>query len=177
MVPEKQETSGIIPDGREPETNRGIYVRSRKEYQERFENSRWNVIIVNLMIGSVMLMIGLLNFINAILTKMLGRRREFAMYESLGVTGGQLRKLLFMEGMIFVAQIVAFVVPATFLITWFGMPVIFSGMNTWCMVYRYTLAPLWIFLPVLILLAVAVPQAGLGLVRKGTITERLKFME
>ena len=52
-------------------------------------------------VGSVMLMIGILNFCNALVSRMLVRRKEFAVYESLGMTGRQLRNMLLWEGLLY----------------------------------------------------------------------------
>ena len=46
------------------------------------------------MVGAVLLLIALLNFVNWMVTKTVSRRKEFAVYQSLGMTLGQLRRLV-----------------------------------------------------------------------------------
>ena len=46
-------------------------------------------------------LVGILNFFNAILTGILSRRREFAMLQSIGMTGKQLKTMLVCEGLIY----------------------------------------------------------------------------
>lgn len=157
--------------------NRGISVWMRSDYQEVFQNSRLNDALPKLIVGIVLMGVGLLNFANMLVTKTVVRKKEFAVYQSLGMTHQQLRQLLLTEGLLHAALLAVFLLPATFLVTWFGMPVVFSRLNTWCMTYHYTLAPLWAALPLILLLAVAVPLACFRFVEKGSITERLRIVE
>lgn len=157
--------------------NRGISVWMRSDYQEVFQNSRLNDALPKLIVGIVLMGVGLLNFANMLVIKMVVRKKEFAVYQSLGMTHQQLRQLLLTEGLLHAALLAVFLLPVTFLVTWFGMPVVFSRLNTWCMTYRYTLAPLWAALPLILLLAVAVPLACFRFVEKGSITERLRIVE
>lgn len=157
--------------------NRGVSVWMRSDYQEVFQNSRLNDALPKLIVGIVLMGVGLLNFANMLVTKTVVRKKEFAVYQSLGMTQQQLRQLLLTEGLLHAALLAVFLLPVTFLVTWFGMPVVFSRLNTWCMTYRYTLAPLWAALPLILLLAVVVPLACFRFVEKGSITERLRIVE
>ena len=85
-----------------------------------------------------------------------GPKKEFAVYQSLGMTGRQLQWLLLTEGLLHGTLLIVILLPVTFFVTWFGMPAVFSQLNTWCMTYHYTLAPLWVALLFILFLAVAV---------------------
>lgn len=156
--------------------NRGISVRMRSDYQEVFQNARLNECLPKLIVGIVLMAIGLLNFANMLVTKTMVRRKEFAVYQSLGMTSGQLRWLLFTEGLLHGALLTVILLPVTFSVTWFGMPAVFSRLNTWCMTYHYTLAPLWAALPLMLFLAAAVPLMCCRFIEKGSITERLRII-
>ena len=156
--------------------NRGISVRMRSDYQEVFQNARLNECLPKLIVGIVLMAIGLLNFANMLVTKTMVRRKEFAVYQSLGMTSGQLRWLLLTEGLLHGALLTVILLPVTFSVTWFGMPMVFSRLNTWCMTYHYTLAPLWATLPLMLFLAVAVPLMCCRFIEKGSITERLRII-
>lgn len=157
--------------------NRGISVWMRSDYQEAFQNAKLNECLPKLIVGIVLMTIGLLNFANLLATKTMVRKKEFAVYQSLGMTRRQLQWLLLTEGLLHAALLTAVLLPVTFLVTWFGMPAVFSQLNTWCMTYRYTLAPLWAALPLILLLAAAVPLMCSRFVEKGSITERLRIVE
>ncbi len=156
--------------------NRGISVRMRSDYQEVFQNARLNECLPKLIVGIVLMAIGLLNFANMLVTKTMVRRKEFAVYQSLGMTSGQLRWLLLTEGLLHGVLLTVILLPVTFSVTWFGMPMVFSRLNTWCMTYHYTLAPLWAALPFMLFLAVAVPLMCCRFIEKGSITERLRIV-
>lgn len=154
--------------------NRGISVWMRSDYQEAFQNARLNECLPKLIVGMVLMTIGLLNFANMLLTKTMVRKKEFAVYQSLGMTIRQLQWLLLTEGLLHGALLTVILLPVTFFVTWFGMPAVFSQLNTWCITYHYTLAPLWAALPLMLLLAVAVPLMCCRFIEKGNITERLR---
>ncbi len=156
--------------------NRGISVWMRSDYQEVFQNARLNECLPKLIVGIVLMAIGLLNFANMLVTKTMVRRKEFAVYQSLGMTSGQLRWLLLTEGLLHGVLLTVILLPVTFSVTWFGMPMVFSRLNTWCMTYHYTLAPLWAALPLMLFLAVAVPLMCCRFIEKGSITERLRIV-
>ena len=156
--------------------NRGIGVWMRSDCQEAFQNARLNEILPKLIVGIVLMIIGLLNFANMLVTKTMVRKKEFAVYQSLGMTSRQLQWLLLTEGLLHAALLTVVLLPVTFLVTWFGMPAVFSQLNTWCMTYHYTLAPLWVALLFILFLAVAVPLMCCRFIEKGSITERLRIV-
>ena len=156
--------------------NRGIGVWMRSDYQEAFQSARLNKCLPALIVGIVLMIIGLLNFANMLVTKTMVRKKEFAVYQSLGMTGRQLQWLLLTEGLLHGALLTVILLPVTFFVTWFGMPAVFSQLNTWCMTYHYTLAPLWAALLFMLFLAVAVPLMCCRFIEKGSITERLRIV-
>ena len=156
--------------------NRGISVWMRSDYQKAFQIARLNECLSKLIVGIVLMTIGLLNFANMLVTKTMVRKKEFAVYQSLGMTRRQLQWLLLAEGLLHAALLTVILLPVTFFVTWFGMPAVFSQMNTWCITYHYTLAPLWAALPLMLFLAVAVPLMCCRFLEKGSITERLRIV-
>ncbi len=156
--------------------NRGIGVWRRSDYQEAFQSARLNECLPKLIVGIVLMTIGLLNFANMLITKMMVRKKEFAVYQSLGMTIRQLQWLLLTEGLLHAALLTVILLPVTFFVTWFGMPAVFSQLNSWCITYHYTLAPLWAALPLMLFLAVAVPLMCCRFIEKGSITERLRII-
>lgn len=156
---------------------RGVSIWMRSDYQKAFRSARLNELLPEWIVGIVLMGIGLLNFANMLVTRTVVRRREFAVYQSLGMTEQQLGRLLLLEGLLHAALLALVLLPATGLAAWFGMPVVFSRLNTWCMTYRYTLAPLWLALPLILILSAAVPLVCLRFVGRGSITERLRILE
>ena len=162
--------------GYEQGLNRGISVTLRSDYQENFENSRLNLVLVQGLVGVVLLGIAVLNFVNLLVAKAVSRRREFAVYQSLGMTTGQLRRLMLLEGGFYALVMAAVLVPVTVAFALWVMPGVIADLS-WVAVYSFTVAPLWIALPVVAALALVTPLACLHFVTKGTIQQRLGAIE
>ena len=156
--------------------NRGISITLRSDYQENFENSRLNMVLIIGMVGAVLLGIAVLNFINLLVTQTVSRRKEFAVYQSLGMTLGQLRRLVLLEGAVSAAGMAAVLIPATLTFALWVMPGVIAE-TSWVAVYTFDVLPLWVILPVVAVLALATPLLCLGFVTKGTIQERLGTVE
>ncbi|OUP84161.1 hypothetical protein B5F07_08470 [Lachnoclostridium sp. An169] len=164
-------------DGYERSLSRGVAITRRSEYQEVFRNSRLNSLLPDLVVAIVLMGIALLNFLNMLVSKTISRRKEFAVYESLGMTREQLRLLLLKEGLLHGAVMAVFVGPLTVLFCMYVMPAVISNMRSWVSVYTFSLAPLVFVLLAVLVLSVAVPSACLHFVTRGSINERMHIME
>ena len=160
----------------EQDLNRGISVTMRSDYQENFENSRLNMVLILGMVGAVLLLIALLNFVNLMVTKTVSRRKEFAVYQSLGMTLGQLRRLVLLEGAFSALLLAVVLVPVTIAFAALVMPGYIANLS-WVSVYTFDVTPLWIILPVVVALAVLTPLICLRFITKGTIQQRLGVTE
>lgn len=158
----------------EQRLNRGVGITRRSEYQENFRVARLNLVLPDLVIGLVLTGIALMNFINMLVSKTVSRKKEFALYESLGMTGTQLRVLLLLEGIFHGALILVILIPATAVFDCFVMPKVVEAAGSWSMVYTCSFLPLWIFAAILGMLAVAVPMLCLHFLTKGSLTERMR---
>ena len=63
-------------------------------------------------LAAVLALIGILNFINAIVTGMLARQQEFAMMEAVGMTERQLAHMLVWEGICYAIFTMFFAIAA-----------------------------------------------------------------
>lgn len=99
-----------VADDREAEMNAFLenYARaeepmmnfsSKRTRSREFEDMRDMIVLVGGVLSAVIGLIGVLNFINSMLTSIITRRREFAMLQSIGMTGRQLRQMLTIEGL------------------------------------------------------------------------------
>ena len=160
----------------EQDLNRGISVTMRSDYQENFESSRLNMVLILGMVGAVLLLIALLNFVNWMVTKTVSRRREFALYQSLGMTLGQLRRLVLLEGAFSAILLAVVLVPVTIAFAALMMPGYIANLS-WVSVYTFDVTPLWLILPVAVALALLTPLLCLRFITKGTIQQRLGVTE
>ncbi len=78
----------------EPQMN----YESKQKYENEFKKLENMFLLVGGVTSLIIGAIGILNFINAMLTSIISRRREFAMLQSIGMTNKQLNKMLILEG-------------------------------------------------------------------------------
>lgn len=118
--------------------------------------------------------IAVLNFINAILTGIISRKREFALLQAVGMTGKQLRRMLEIEGLFYATISVLFSLPFSLAVnTLFKKIDLFWSAET-C---HLTIVPILILLPVLALLGAYIPCAIYGNVRGTSIVDDLRTNE
>ena len=120
-------------------------------------------------------LVGILNFFNAILTGILTRRREFAVLQSIGMTGSQLKEMLISEGLLYTLGAVALSLGLTAALG----PLTGSVLENlfWFFDYRFTVTPIALLAPVFALLGCLTPWAVYRFTRKSTIVERLREAE
>ena len=175
--PSMQDSFEEYLDQFEQGINRGVGIIRRSEYAANFESARLNEVLPTLVVALVLLGIALINFVNMLVVKTVSRRNEFAVYESLGMTQSQLRHLMMLEGVFHAVLMAVVLVPVTVLFAWFVMPSVVDAMGSWCAVYTFSILPLWLVLPVILLLAIIVPLACLRFITRGSITQRMRRVE
>ena len=154
--------------------NRGVGIVRRSEYRLNFRAARLNMVLPGLAVGLVLSGIALLNFVNMLAVKTVGRKEEFAVYESLGMDRLQLRRLVLLEGGFHALYIAVILIPVTLLFDCFAMPEIIRKTGSWSSVYTFSALPLWVFVTVSAALAVAVPLGCLHGVTRGSLHDRMR---
>ena len=112
----------------------------RETYVSSFENLTSLIVTIGGTLSIVIGFIGIVNFVNSVLTSIIARRKEFAMLQSIGMTGKQLKKLLSYEGLYYSAgTILASVVFGTL----FSV-IIVKGISDgiWFFTYRFVMWPM-----------------------------------
>ena len=97
---------------------------SRASYVAEFEGFRSMFMTMGGALSLIIGLVGVLNFINAVLTGILTRKRELAVLQSVGMTGKQLKAMLVFEGLYYtllaLAASLAATVPAVLLLAAMG---------------------------------------------------------
>lgn len=148
-------------------TSKNFYIEGMKEMQSI-------LIIVGGIVALILGLIGAINVTNTILTSMISRRIEFAMFESIGMTKKQIKKMILFEGMYYIVLTSILVIPLGFIASFIApmvMP-IYGGFNMG--VY---LVSLLISMTVIIILMLIVPLVGYKFISKETLVERLRVIE
>ncbi len=170
----RQEDFEAYLDTYEQDVHHGVGITRRSDYQKNFETARLNLVLPELVIGLVLGVVALINFANMLIVKTVGRKSEFALYEGLGMTRPQLCLLLVLEGGFHGLLMLVVIVPVTFLFDRYAMPKMVEAMKSWSMAYTFSALPLWIFIAVIVLFAIAVPLLSLGIIAKGSIHSRMR---
>ena len=148
---------------------------SKQSYEAEFEGLRSMFTIIGGALAFVIGLVGVLNFVNAILTGIITRRREFAVLQSVGMTGRQLKTLLMLEG---VGYTVLAIVGAL-VVSLIAGPLVGPAVEKlfWFYSYHFTVLPILVVLPVFLLLGCVVPLASYRAAARQTIVERLRAVE
>lgn len=148
---------------------------SKASYQAEFKEFQSMFLMVGSLLAFIVGLVGVLNFINAILTGILTRKREFAMLQSIGMTGKQLKVMLVYEGLLYSLGSVVLAV-ALSLVTG-PLTGAALGKMFWFFSYKPTVAPILIVTPIFALLGCVVPLLVYSHVSRQTIVERLRESE
>lgn len=148
---------------------------SKVTLRQEFSNMTGTISIIGTALAGVIAFIGILNFINAVFTGIISRKQEFAMLQSIGMTAGQLKKVMICEGMSYVltAGIISFA--AGSLLAY----VVMNALNNVIMFfeYRFQILPFLIMLPILMAVAAATPIVSFWKLQKESVVERLRTTE
>ena len=152
--------------------NPALDYESKATYAAEFESTRSMFLLLGGALSVIVGLVGVLNFFNAILTGIIARRREFAVLQSIGMTGRQLKTMLVYEGLLYALGAVA----VSLVLSVALGPVAFRAVESlfWFFTYRLTLAPFLIIGPVFAVLGVLVPLGVYRVTARSTIVERLR---
>lgn len=148
---------------------------SRASYVAEFEGFRGMFLTMGGALSLIIGLVGVLNFVNAVLTGILTRKRELAVLQSVGMTGRQLKTMLVYEGLYYtVLALLVSLVMTVCLGPLVGGAV---GDIFWFFTYRLTVVPILVILPVFLVLGALVPLWTYRSVARRTIVERLREAE
>lgn len=148
---------------------------TRESLREEFKDEMRMFSTVGGLLGAILALIGILNFINAMITGILSRKQEFAMMQAVGMTGRQLENMLTMEGIWYGVWILVISVTIGNVIN-YGllhlMEKMISGFH-----FGFHILPLVISIPVIAFISVALPVICYHALCKKSIIERLRLTE
>lgn len=152
--------------------NDQLQSRSAKTYEDEFQTMKIMFTVVGGALSGVLGVIGVLNFVNSIITAMIARRRELAMLESIGMTQKQLQKMLCLEGLyyIFFTLVVTMTIGAIFV----RFLAQLLGQQVGFFTYHFTVTPVLYCLPWLIIIAMLVPLISNSLMNRQSVVARLR---
>lgn len=154
------------------ETGKVLPATSKAVLTEQYRQQTRANTVMGFAISVIIALVGILNFINSMVTAIVSRQKEFAMIQSVGMTKRQLRWMLIDEGLFYGGITLAASCLLGALAVGAGVRLMVEG--SWTETFHFTLLPLAACTPLLIGFAVLVPYLCFKNLEKQSIVERLR---
>lgn len=144
---------------------------SKAKIVAEFASMKNMYVLVGGLLALILAMIGILNFINTMVTSILSRKQELAMMEAVGMTGKQQKQMLCTEGLCyaFFTVIAAVMLGSIVSVTAIRM----LGGALFFFRWHFTVTPIFLCIPVLVLAVVFVPAVCFGRMCKKSVVTRM----
>lgn len=149
--------------------------KSKKVYEDEFNQMVNTFSIIGGTLVIVIGFVGILNFINSILTGIISRLQEFAMLQSIGMTQKQVYTMIIYESLyyVFLTIITSLIMGSFFSLTVIKL---FSNVLSFFN-YNFTILPILIVSPLIIIISILISFTCYKSVSKQSIVERLRLAE
>lgn len=170
----EEEIEGWISDYCE-KVNPELQYTSKATIVAEFDDSKNMYAMVGGLLVFILAMIGILNFINTMVTSVLSRKQEFAMMEAVGMTEKQLKEMLCYEGGYYAlfTVISALVIGGILNLT----AVRSIGEGIFFFTWRFTVLPVVLCMPLLAVVVYVVPSVCCRRLGRVSVVERMRKAE
>ena len=149
-----------------------LQFESKKQLAEEFAGMTQSLTVVGMALSLLVGFVGVVNYANSLITSIIVRKRELSMLQSIGMSGQQLKLLLVLEGLYYVIGTVIGTLILSIIISFGIMRPIINSL-TWIQ-FDFTIAPLLVAYPILLMLAIIIPLATYRTMAKESIVKRLR---
>lgn len=156
-------------------TNSDLDCKSRSTYVDSFHDAQNMYMIIGGILSFILGLIGILNFINSMITSIFARQHEFAVLQSIGMTGEQLKKMLICEGVLYAVISAIFTLTVGNILSYAFIVAISNQM--WFFTYRLNITPLILTLAALAVISAIIPIICYINMCKTSIVNRLRVNE
>ena len=152
----------------------GMNITSRQTMIDQYEAQTRSSSVMGYAISVVIALVGVLNFVNSMVTAIVSRKREFAMIQSVGMTKRQLRTMLTLEGLSYagITLLLSYLLSAV-VVGVLVRAMTADGFYT----FQFTLFPLLLCTPILLVFAWLIPVLCFRNLEKQSIVERLRAID
>lgn len=155
--------------------NTDMAYQSREIFAKEFQNIQNMYLTVGGLLSFILALIGILNFINSVITSVQTRRQELAVLQSIGMTGKQLKTMLIGEGLWYTMITVIIALTLGSLIT-YGI-VMGIAYQMWFFSYHFMITPILLCIPVLVVLSAVIPVICYRNMCRRSVVDRLRESE
>lgn len=153
----------------------GLDFFSKSDTLENFNDNTRIINIIGSSISITLIIIGILNFINVMITGIITRLKELAVMESVGMTKKQVNKMLMMEG-IYYAAITMFLVFTLGMLIIYGASLLIVKVADYA-VFKFPSILLFVITVFVFIICTVIPLIVYKVNCKETITERIRSLE
>ncbi|RCX14354.1 putative ABC transport system permease protein [Anaerobacterium chartisolvens] len=155
--------------------NPEVDFRSRADYIAEMKSDNQQFALIGFTLCAVILLIGILNFVNTTMTNIFSRKQELAMLQSVGMTAKQSKKMLVLESIYYMSMALLVFVTAGYGVSYFAVNAVTQGSAAYT--YQFSFSPLVFCFPILLLLAYALPIRVYKNISKDSVVQRLRENE
>ncbi|MBR4758650.1 MAG: ABC transporter permease [Lachnospiraceae bacterium] len=148
---------------------------SREVYKNDFKDFTQMILIVGGLLTGILALIGLLNLANTLITSIMTRRLELAMLEAVGMTKKMQIRAICAEGLLYalLTGIIGSILCALFSV----VLVRNLGVGMWYFAWKFTLMPVAVVFPVMILITLFLPYVIYKKTMKESVVARLRLAD
>ncbi|ENK1245037.1 ABC transporter permease [Clostridium botulinum] len=148
---------------------------SRKTLQKQFSSLTIMYTAIGGALCLILAIIGILNFINSMITSIITRRRELAMLQAVGMTDKQIKSMLIIEGSGYaiLGLILSIILGSIANVTL--VPAL--GADLYYFTWKFTLTPILLCIIPLVLITALAPILCYRRLSKGSVVEQLRIVE
>ena len=140
----------------------------RKEFED-FKNM---FVLFGTVLVIIIGMVGVLNFINAVMAGIIARKKEIAVLQAIGMTGKQVKGMLITEGLVYTvgAGMIALILSSIL------VPLLNSAIEEifWFYSGHFSIIPVLIMIPVFAMIGFLIPAISYRGLRKVSVVERIR---
>lgn len=148
---------------------------SKKGYSDQFQSFRRMFLLIGTSASLVVALVGMLNFVNAMVTGIRARRREMAVLQSIGMTGRQLKEMLILEGCAY--GILAVLLSLALSLLMQSLVLTQLEHLLWFFTAEWIWSPILGMLLVFLVLGTLIPVLACRTVERQSVVERLREVE
>lgn len=155
--------------------NPDLQYTSKSTIVAEFDEQKNMYAMVGSLLAFILAIIGILNFVNTMITSVLSRKQEFAMMEAVGMTGEQLKRMLCCEGEYYAifTSICALLLGGILDLT----AVRLIGESFFFFTWHFSVTPVLLCIPVLAVVVYFVPYFCYRNISRVSVVERMRKME
>jgi len=155
--------------------NEELTYTSKTSIVEQFDSQKDMYALVGGLLAFILAIIGILNFVNTMVTSVLSRKQEFAMMEAVGMTGGQLKAMLCFEGGYY--ALYTAVCAVTLSVALSVTAVRSLGESFFFFTWKLTVTPVLLCIPAVAAVVLLVPVICYRSMNKVSVVERMRRAE